>query len=282
MAGMIPRIARAEGAAATTTPRPSEGTVIALDSGDLVLDIGAAKGLHDGDLVELWRPLRVRHPVTGQMLVDRFRIGTVKLTQVQKTMSLGHVEGDALRAPAAGDAVRTTVPEPLPQRDAEAVYPTPGPTRIAAPAPSCAPSDPEAEELSRLFTALRGAAPEARVAAYQTFVRARPKSRFAAQCSPRRPTRSDPRSAKARRSPPPPDLTRSLRIHRSGCGRASCNRSRSSSIVASWAASSTCAARAPRATDPSRCARWARTTSRARCLATRSTTAARSTSSKAS
>lgn len=180
MAGMIPRIARAEGAAATTTPRPSEGTVIALDSGDLVLDIGAAKGLHDGDLVELWRPLRVRHPVTGQMLVDRFRIGTVKLTQVQKTMSLGHVEGDALRAPAAGDAVRTTVPEPLPQRDAEAVYPTPGPTRIAAPAPSCAPSDPEAEELSRLFTALRGAAPEARVAAYQTFVRARPKSRFAA------------------------------------------------------------------------------------------------------
>jgi hypothetical protein len=59
---------------------PPDATVVAIDAGDLVIDIGATKGVHDGEILELWRPVKLRHPVTGQILVDRFRIGSVRLT----------------------------------------------------------------------------------------------------------------------------------------------------------------------------------------------------------
>ena len=55
----------------------AEGTVAAIDTGDLVLDIGSAAGIRPGQVVELWRPMRLRHPVTGKVLVDRFKIGSV-------------------------------------------------------------------------------------------------------------------------------------------------------------------------------------------------------------
>lgn len=175
---------------ATKAPAPREGTVLALDNGDLVLDLGNAKGVHEGQVVELWRPLRVKHPVTGEVLADRFRIGALKLTQVQATMSLARVEGEPSRAPAPGDRV---VVERIEQSDAsEPPTAKPGATTSpvvrlpssastassGAPAP-CVITDPEASELSRLFAALGGAAPEARIAAYASYVRAHPKSRFA-------------------------------------------------------------------------------------------------------
>ena len=47
---------------------PPDATVVAIDSGDLVVDIGATKGVHEGEVLELWRPVKLRHPVTGQIL----------------------------------------------------------------------------------------------------------------------------------------------------------------------------------------------------------------------
>src|SRR5688572_28381597 len=87
-------------ASAQGRPSAADGTVVAIDSGDLVLDIGEAKGVHDGVVVELWRPLRLRHPVTGQLLVDRFRIGSLRLKQVRSTLSLAGSEGPLSRPPA--------------------------------------------------------------------------------------------------------------------------------------------------------------------------------------
>ncbi|MDB5219203.1 MAG: hypothetical protein JWO86_7130, partial [Myxococcaceae bacterium] len=37
-------------------PPPPDATVVAIDSGELVVDIGSTKGVHDGDVLELWRP----------------------------------------------------------------------------------------------------------------------------------------------------------------------------------------------------------------------------------
>jgi hypothetical protein len=164
-------------ALATAAPRASaqsrarDSTVLAVESGELVVDLGKEKGAHEGQVVELWRPVRVRHPLTGQWFTDRFKIGALRLTQVQTTLSLASVDGPLLRPPAAGDAVV------LP--DDPASKPTPAPAKVAAPPTVVVPADPDAQALSDLFIALRGATPHARADAYSSFAESHPTSRFA-------------------------------------------------------------------------------------------------------
>src|SRR6185295_1086642 len=81
------------------------GTVLSIDEEDIVVDLGMTKGATEGSVVELWRPLKLRHPVTGKFLVDRFRIGRLKLVQVQRTLAWARPVGDLARAPAEGDIV---------------------------------------------------------------------------------------------------------------------------------------------------------------------------------
>ena len=154
-----------------------EGTLIAIDAGDLVLDVGR-NAVRPGQVVELWRPVRLKHPVTGKLLVDRFRIATLKLVDVQAVMSLARVEQASQRAPQTGDIV--VVPEeeapPRPTKPASAA-----PTSIA-PAPSPAPamrSDPDEHALSALFESLQGSDPTVRATSYRGFVIDHPKTRFA-------------------------------------------------------------------------------------------------------
>jgi hypothetical protein len=187
--------------------RPREGTVVALDNGDLVVDLGTSKGAHDGEIVELWRPVRLRHPVTGAVLVDRFKIGSVRLTQVQGTLSLANLEGKPLRAVATGDVVVMTGGEPAPtavaapaSASAPTSVPVPVPGSASAHRPAPPPAngrpaagivreiddapavadDPDARALSDLVVSLSGATPQARIAAYEAFVREHPHSRYAA------------------------------------------------------------------------------------------------------
>lgn len=203
-ASLAPKTAEAQVA---TAPRaagaplaPPEATVLAIDSGDLVVDLGTNKGVREGQIVELWRPLRVRHPVTGQTLVDRFKLGTIRLSQVQATLSLAKVEGQLLRSPATGDHVLLLEgdrPNPYvaPEKTARGAtaVPTPSPSSVPPP-PSTAPAstappstgprvvvpaDPDAQALADLFSALEGADPTTRANAYASFVKTRPNSRFA-------------------------------------------------------------------------------------------------------
>jgi hypothetical protein len=155
-----------------------------------VIDLGRDKGAHEGQTIELWRPMRVRHPLSGQMLADRFKIGTLRLTQVQSTLSLAKLDGESLRPPATGDVV--VVPEglrpqappnptnkatPAPKIDS-APAPSPSPSSPAPP-PRTVPADPDARALSDLFVALEGSDPASRARAYESFVEKHPKSRFA-------------------------------------------------------------------------------------------------------
>jgi hypothetical protein len=80
-------------------------TVVALDGEDLVIDLGAGQGASEGALVEIWRPVKLRHPVSGKILEDRFRIGTLQLVQVRTTLSLAQPSGELSRVPVAGDLV---------------------------------------------------------------------------------------------------------------------------------------------------------------------------------
>jgi hypothetical protein len=201
LASLAPKLAAAQVA---TAPRPGaplappEATVLAIDSGDLVVDLGTTKGAKEGQIVELWRPLRVRHPVTGQTLVDRFKLGTIRLSQVQATLSLAKVEGQLLRSPATGDHVlllESDRPNPYvaPDKTARASAPANAPAVPPSSSPSSAPqpnagangakvvvaADPDAQALADLFSALEGSDPTTRATAYASFVKARPGSRFA-------------------------------------------------------------------------------------------------------
>lgn len=207
LGSLAPKLAAAQGTAAPRAAgaplAPPEATVLAIDSGDLVVDLGTNKGVREGQIVELWRPLRVRHPVTGQTLVDRFKLGTIRLAQVQATLSLAKVENQLLRPPATGDHVLLldgdrpnpyVVPDKTARGGAPVTVPSPSTTPSTAPAsnpPTAAnagatsgarvvvPADPDAQALADLFSALEGSDPTTRSNAYASFVKARPNSRFA-------------------------------------------------------------------------------------------------------
>lgn len=145
------------------------GVVVAVEQDDLVLDLGAARGVAVGEVVELWRPLRLKHPVTGQVVSDRFLIGRLRLTQVRPSLALAQADGPPHRPPAPGDIV---VARP-------AVVAPSQPTPPAAPGAEVRPQDPEALELSRMFDSLRGADLRARILAYEGQVQKNPRGRFA-------------------------------------------------------------------------------------------------------
>lgn len=161
-----------------------EGTVIAIDQEELVLDLGASRGAAVGQKLELWRPLRVKHPVTGAMLLDRFAIGTLTIVQVRPKTAIARVTGKPLRAPATGDIVVVELPKPEP------TAPTPTPSPIPTPTPALPPSGPapspgaaaDVEGLADLEATLARLVrqpPEARIAAYEAFARAHPTSPLA-------------------------------------------------------------------------------------------------------
>lgn len=145
-------------------------TVIEIDGGDVILDVGRDSGLAPGDTVELWRPLKLRHPVTGKTLTDRFRIGTLELTQVRPELSLARATGALEREPAPGDVIvyrsRATAPPPSPGEPASEAQAAPAPADLA----------PDAAHATEMMVALRGASISARVRAYDDFVRRFPES----------------------------------------------------------------------------------------------------------
>jgi hypothetical protein len=186
----VPLVVWLWGATATAQPKTKlsvEGHVLQIDDVGIVVDLAGARGANDGDVVELWRPLRLRHPVTGKPVVDRFLIGKLRLTQVRDRLALAKLEGKPARPIEVGDVV---ILEREPEADAE---PEATPVRPAAPVPLKvegppeAPkvverhqtADAEAEEVSQLFESLRGSSVRKRILTYENYVRSRPNGRFA-------------------------------------------------------------------------------------------------------
>jgi hypothetical protein len=186
------------GRSALAQPRDVvEGHVIELSEGDIVVDLARARGARDGAIVELWRPLAVKHPLTGQVIAERFLIGRLKLVQVREALSLARAEGKLARAAQAGDVVILRAPKPRVVADgaepavqvAPAEAPSAPPSAASAaskPPGSCGESaaspnacDRDAQEVSELFDGLRGQSPQTRILAYEGYVTRRSKSRYA-------------------------------------------------------------------------------------------------------
>ncbi len=178
-----------------------EGHVVELSEADIVVDLAHQRGASDGAIVELWRPLAVKHPITGQVINDRFLIGRLKLVQVRDALSLARADGKLLRAAQAGDVVilrlpkaatapatkPAVVPVPAPPSATPAGAPPAPPTPTALDAAPAAPCDDVAKstcdtdsvEVSKLFDGLRGQSPRTRILAYEAYVTRRPKGRYA-------------------------------------------------------------------------------------------------------
>ena len=163
-----PSLARAQSAA-------TEGVVVQVEKDDLVVDLGLSRGSSVGDEVEIWRPLKLHHPVTGRVITDRFLIGKLRLVQVRPSLSLAKPEGDLARPPEAGDVIVPSKPSATAPSTEEAGAQH-APT--SAPSPAVAPSDPEAALLTQLFDSLQGSSVPTRIRAYESYVYAHPQSRY--------------------------------------------------------------------------------------------------------
>ena len=177
---------------------PVEGHVVELSEGDIVIDLAHQRGATDGAFVELWRPLAVKHPVTGQVINDRFLIGRLKLVQVRDALSLARADGKLARAAQAGDIVilrlakaagaKPAVAAPVAPLTSAPVSVAPaGAAPVTGEATPSAPCDDSAKttcdvdavEVSKMFDGLRGQNPRTRILAYEAFVTRRPKGRYA-------------------------------------------------------------------------------------------------------
>ncbi|MBK9263015.1 MAG: hypothetical protein IPM54_24825 [Polyangiaceae bacterium] len=156
-------------------------TVLALDGEDLVIDIGAGQGATEGALVELWRPVKLRHPVSGKILEDRFRIGTLQLGQVRPTLSLARPSGELARTPEKGDLViLSPAASPGPTTPAPTgTTPGDGGSAPTGEAPAESKLDAEARTVAEMFDSLQGADLITRIRKYEEYVRTTPNGRYA-------------------------------------------------------------------------------------------------------
>lgn len=166
-------------------------TVVALDGEDLVIDIGAGQGAVEGALVEIWRPVKLRHPVSGKILEDRFRIGTLQLGQVRTALSLAQPSGELTRTPEKGDLIilqvagTSTATTSTSSSSSGPVNPssgTGGSGGVIAPweEPAAASKlDADAQAVVDMFDSLQGADLVTRIRKYEEYVRTSPKGRYA-------------------------------------------------------------------------------------------------------
>jgi hypothetical protein len=174
-----------------------EGVVVALEDGDIVVDVAGKRGAANGDVVEIWRPIKLKHPVTGKTVSDRFRIGSLTLTQVRDSLSLARPDGKLARVVQTGDVIilrRVRLveaePAPKPRPPARALpgggalppagAPPPESTVAQSPADGeVAPQDPDALQVTAIFDALKGADLARRIVAYEDYVRENPEGKYA-------------------------------------------------------------------------------------------------------
>jgi hypothetical protein len=146
-----------------------EGRILSLDHGELVVDLGRHEGVVEGSAAMLYRPVAVRHPVTGKILRERFLIGTVSFLQVQGTLSLVVPAGAPTRTPEVGDIVVFSLDETVAPATSGRALPAPKRTtkpRSAVPS-RAEPTEAESPTAPTAPTEGGGVEPAAALAAAQ-------------------------------------------------------------------------------------------------------------------
>jgi hypothetical protein len=67
----------------------NEGVVVAVEPSIVYIDMGAQRGVTVGTEFVVWRDIQRVHPVSRDILRDRFRLGTLHITQVGQHLAIG-------------------------------------------------------------------------------------------------------------------------------------------------------------------------------------------------
>ena len=168
------------------------GWVVSIDGPDVVVDLGASQGAHAGDVVEIWRPIKLKHPVTGKIVTDRFRTGDLTLHQVRGNLSWARPVGTLERPVAVGDYVQfhaappraenaqvNAAPPAVSEQTAKNNQTAPPPTVAAQPSQQHErPRDVDALQVAQMFEAMQGRPPLERAEQYINYLRTH-RTRFA-------------------------------------------------------------------------------------------------------
>ncbi len=172
---------------------PSEtrtwGNVLSIDKGEVVVDLGSEHGLAAGQRLLLYRTVRVKHPVTGAAVEDRFPIDEAVALEVATRLTLLRPNPKQLRYLQVGDRVEIVIIEPIAIAKAatatDVAATSGGPTRGAeADANRCPPVTvtkvdarrPDELEADALFRRTLGQIPANRITLWRAFLRRYPGS----------------------------------------------------------------------------------------------------------
>lgn len=165
--------------AAAAPPAPVEGVVVKVADGEVVIDLGRATGLPEGEPIALYRRMVVQHPITGATIEDRFPIGAVQPAQVGELLTIIRDTGELERAPVPGDFAVYHPPAAVTPTPPLAAAPSPAPG--AAPNTAAPPVAPDTAALRAVFEQSLAQSLPQRIALYESFIEAFPQSSHAAR-----------------------------------------------------------------------------------------------------
>jgi hypothetical protein len=97
-------VAALVGAAAAPAAR-ADGTVLAVDGEEVVIDLGAADGAGAGSVIDLQHEIVVRDPVSKEVLRDRFTIGQLTVVRSGERVSVARPDAGLAKRVRVGDTV---------------------------------------------------------------------------------------------------------------------------------------------------------------------------------
>src|SRR3569623_1319621 len=84
----------------------ADPVVLAVDGGNIYVDLGAKDGVGAGSKLELLHAVIAKDPRTGRVLEDHFALGTLVVDRAGDSLAVAHADKDLLRRILTGDDVR--------------------------------------------------------------------------------------------------------------------------------------------------------------------------------
>jgi hypothetical protein len=168
--------------------KDGRATIVSIEDGEVVMDVGADHGLQPGKEVALYRTVRAKHPVTGAVVEDRFLVGRVKLDEVAGSLSIVRPPAAMVKMLHPGDSVEYEPELPAVPAPVAAVAAAPSGSETPAancPAcPTCPPAvkgatDPETTAVTLAFRQTLGRTPQERIVVWRAFLGEWPAGKYA-------------------------------------------------------------------------------------------------------
>jgi hypothetical protein len=165
---------------AATATAAADPVVLAIDGKDIYVDLGAKDGVGEGTQLELLHEIVAKDPRTGNVLRDRFALGTLEVAKAGDHVCVAHADEDLAKRVLAGDSVqlasakRTFVDPWVEQVDASK-------GTVVTPLPPPVPGAPPVDHAALARTAWQdtlGKPPEKRIERWKQFLAEHPDTPY--------------------------------------------------------------------------------------------------------